>query len=145
MAPDTLSISKELRAAGFSEEQADVLATQIAAQPEDLVTRQDLALAVAQLERRIDRLDSRIDQVGGELGSRIDQLDEKLDSRIDQLDGKLNSRIDQVEGKLDSRFDQLDGKIDRIESRLVIKLGAIMAGGFALMLTAMGVLAAFLS
>ena len=101
MAPDTLSISKELRAAGFSEEQADVLATQIAAQPEDLVTRQDLALAVAQLERRIDRLDSRIDQ--------------------------------------------LEGKIDRIESRLVIKLGAIMAGGFALMLTAMGVLAAFLS
>ena len=112
MAPDTLSISKELRAAGFSEEQADVLATQIAAQPEDLVTRQDLALAVAQLERRIDRLDSRIDH---------------------------------VEGKLDSRIDQVEGKIDRIESRLVIKLGAIMAGGFALMLTAMGVLAAFLS
>ena len=100
MAPDTLSISKELRAAGFSEEQADVLATQIAAQPEDLVTRQDLALAVAQLERRIDRLDSRIDQV--------------------------------------------DGRIDRVESRLVIKLGAIMAGGVALVLSALAIAVAVL-
>ena len=51
MALDTLSISKELRAAGFSEEQADVLATQMAARPDDLVTRQDLALAV--LETRL--------------------------------------------------------------------------------------------
>ncbi len=88
MAPDTLSISKELRAAGFSEEQADVLATQIAAQPEDLVTRQDLALALAALERRMDHLDE---------------------------------------------------KIDRVESRLVIKLGAIMAGGFGLILTAIAI------
>ena len=45
MALDTLSISKELRAAGFSEEQADAIATQIAAQPDDLVNGQDLALA----------------------------------------------------------------------------------------------------
>ena len=90
MAPDTLSISKELRAAGFSEEQADVLATQIAAQPEDIVTRQDLALALAALERRMDHLDE---------------------------------------------------KIDRVESRLVIKLGAIMAGGFGLILTAIAIAA----
>ena len=90
MAPDTLSISKELRAAGFSEEQADVLATQIAAQPEDVVTRQDLALALAAIERRMDHLDE---------------------------------------------------KIDRVESRLVIKLGAIMAGGFGLILTAIAIAA----
>ena len=53
MAFDTLSISKELRAAGFSDEQADVLATQMAARPDDLVTKQDLALAVSQLETRL--------------------------------------------------------------------------------------------
>ena len=86
MAPDTLSISKELRAAGFSEEQADVLATQIAAQPEDLVTRQDLALAVAELER----------------------------------------------------------KIEQIEPRLLLKLGAAMAGGFALVLSAIAIAVAVL-
>ena len=63
MALDTLSISKELRAAGFSEEQADAIATQIAAQPDDLVNGQDLALAVAGLERKIDQVDAKIDQV----------------------------------------------------------------------------------
>ena len=63
MALDTLSISKEVRAAGFSEEQADVLATQMAARPDDLVTRQDLALAVAALERKIDWRESRIDEI----------------------------------------------------------------------------------
>ena len=60
MALDTLSISKELRAAGFSEEQADAIATQIAARPDDLVTRQDLALAVAELERKIDQIEPRL-------------------------------------------------------------------------------------
>ena len=93
MALDTLSISKELRAAGFSEEQADALATQIAARWGDLVTRQDLALAVAELARKIDHVDSRIDQ---------------------------------------------------IEPRLLLKLGAGMVAGFALMLTAMGISVAVL-
>ena len=93
MALDTLSISKELRAAGFSEEQADTLATQIAARSDDLVTRQDLALAVAELARKIDHVDSRIDQ---------------------------------------------------IEPRLLLKLGAGMVAGFALMLTAMGISVAVL-
>ena len=60
MASDTLSISKELRAAGFSEEQADAIASQIAAQPDDLVTRQDLAIAVAELERKIDQIEPRL-------------------------------------------------------------------------------------
>ena len=63
MALDPLSISRELRAAGFSEEQANALARQIAARSDDLVTRQDLALAVAGLERKIDRVDAKIDQV----------------------------------------------------------------------------------
>jgi hypothetical protein len=53
MAPDTLSISKELRAAGFSEEQADVLATHMASRSDDLVTKKDLELAVSQLETRL--------------------------------------------------------------------------------------------
>ena len=91
--PDTLSISKELRAAGFSEEQADVLATQIAAQPEDVVTRQDLALAVAELERKIE---------------------------------------------------QVESKVDQIQPRLLLKLGGAMAGGFALMLSAIAIAVAVL-
>ena len=39
MASDTLSISKDLRAAGFDEQQADALATHMAAMPANLASR----------------------------------------------------------------------------------------------------------
>lgn len=63
MALDTLSISRALQEAGFSEEQADALATQLAARPDNLVTKEDLALAVAELESKIDQLESKVDQI----------------------------------------------------------------------------------
>ena len=85
MASDTLSISKDLRAAGFDEQQADALATHIATMPANLVTREDLALTASQLQQGIDH---RIDQ----LDHRIDQLDHK----VDQLDHK----VDQIEPRL---------------------------------------------
>ena len=49
MALDPLSISQDLRAAGFTEEQANLLATHIASRSHDLVTTQDLRLAVSEL------------------------------------------------------------------------------------------------
>ena len=78
MASDTLSISKDLRAAGFNEQQADALATHMAAMPANLASREDLALALAELELKV--------------GHRIDQLDHK----VDQLDHK----VDQIEPRL---------------------------------------------
>lgn len=109
MASDTLSISRDLRQAGFSEEQADALAMQIAGMPANLVTRDDLALAMSRIETRIEQLDHRIDQ---------------LDHRIDQFD---------------HRIDQLDHKTEQIEPRLLLKLGAGMVAGFGLTLTAIGI------
>ncbi|MYE45344.1 MAG: hypothetical protein F4X25_01035 [Chloroflexi bacterium] len=92
MASDTLSISKDLRAAGFNEQQANALAMHMAGIPANPASREDLALAVSQLE----------------------------------------SRIDQVESRLDVRIDQ-------VESRLLLKLGAGMAAGFGLVLTAISI------
>ena len=95
MASDTLSISKDLRAAGFDEQQADALATHMAGIPANPATKEDLALAVSQLEHRIDQLDHKVDQ--------------------------------------------LDHKVDQIEPRLLLKLGAGMAAGFGLVLTAISI------
>ena len=60
MASDTLSISKDLRAAGFNEQQADALATHMAAVPANLVTKEDLALEVSRLDHKIDQVQSRL-------------------------------------------------------------------------------------
>ena len=113
MASDTLSISKDLRAAGFNEQQADALATHMAAMPANLASREDLAFGLAELELKV--------------GHRIDQLDHK----VDQLDHKVD--------QLDHKVDQLDHKVDQIEPRLLLKLGAGMVGGFGLVLTAISI------
>ena len=63
MATDPLSISSDLRAAGFSEAQANVLATHLASRPDDLVTKQDLDLATTNIERRIDGVDHKVDGI----------------------------------------------------------------------------------
>ena len=60
MASDTLSISKDLRAAGFNEQQADALATHMAAMPSNLVTKDDLAIEVSRLDHKIDQVQSRL-------------------------------------------------------------------------------------
>ena len=60
MASDTLSISKDLRAAGFNEEQADALATHIAVLPSNLVTKEDLTIEVSRLDHKIDQIESRL-------------------------------------------------------------------------------------
>ncbi len=60
MASDTLSISKDLRAAGFNEQQADALASHMAAMPSNPVTKEDLALEVSRLDHKIDQVQSRL-------------------------------------------------------------------------------------
>lgn len=61
MASDTLSISKDLRAAGFDEQQADALAMHMAAFPQNLVTKEDLTLEAARLDHKIDQAESRLE------------------------------------------------------------------------------------
>ena len=71
MASDTLSISKDLRAAGFDEQQADALATHLAATPSNLVTKEDLTLEVSRLDHKIDRVESRLRSEMHQLESRL--------------------------------------------------------------------------
>ena len=82
MASDTLSISKDLRAAGFDEQQADALATHLAATPSNLVTKEDLTLEVSRLDLKIDKVQSKIDQVESRLRSEMHQLESRLLLRL---------------------------------------------------------------
>lgn len=141
MASDPISISQELRAAGFTEEQATLLATQMAARADDLATKLDLERAVAQIELRIAQLDHK-------LTSAIQELDHRLTGEIRALDHKLTAEIERVDHKLtgeikrlDYKIDLLDQKVDGLESRLLVKLGVMMATGFGLMLAAVAIVA----
>ncbi|MXZ62753.1 MAG: hypothetical protein F4Y98_03890 [Chloroflexi bacterium] len=141
MASDPISISQELRAAGFTEEQSTLLATQMAARADDLVTKLDLDRAVAEIELKIAQLDHK-------LTSAIQELDHRLTGEIRALDHKLTGEIERVDHKLtgeikrlDYKIDLLDQKVDGLESRLVVKLGVMMATGFGLLLAAVAIAA----
>jgi chromosome segregation ATPase len=85
----------------------------------------------------IQRLDGRIDQVGGKIDqveSRIDRVEGKIDqveSKLDRVEGRIDrveGKLDQVEGKLDrveGRIDQVEGKIDQVERRLTTRLDSL--------------------
>ncbi len=77
-----------------------------------LVTKQDLAHLEQRFSARFDALDER-------LGQRIDALDERLSQRIDALDGS-------VAASLAASQTHYDLKLQNLESRLVIKLGALL-------------------
>ena len=132
MASDTLSISKDLRAAGLTEQQADLLATHIASRPDDLATRQDLEVMKHELGLALADLDHK-------LTTESERLDHKLTSEIERLDGKLTSEIERLDGKLTSGIERLDHKIDQVAPQLLLKLGAGMVAGFGLTITAVGV------
>lgn len=130
MASDPISISQELRAAGFTEEQSALLATQMAARADDLVTKLDLERAVVEIELKIAQLDFK-------LSGAIQELDHRLTGEIQALDHKLTGEIK----RLDYKIDLLDQKVDGLESRLVVKLGMMMATGFGLILAAVAIAA----
>jgi hypothetical protein len=59
------------------------------------------------LERRIDRLETRL--VGTET---------RLDGRIDGVESRIGSRIDGLESRFDGRFDALQSSMDAMRSDL---------------------------
>lgn len=97
------------------------------------------------LSQRIDSLDHRLSQrisdLDQHLNQRIDALDQHLSQRIDGLDQSLNQRVGALDHNVNQRIDafdqsvaarlaanlaQYDLKLQNLESRLVIKLGALM-------------------
>ena len=86
MASDTLSISKDLRAAGFDEQQADALAMHMAAFPQNLVTKEDLTLEASRLDHKIDQAESRLE-------AKIEQVESKLEAEMHRTESRLLLRL----------------------------------------------------
>ncbi|MBF0472943.1 MAG: hypothetical protein HQK91_00450 [Nitrospirae bacterium] len=78
---DTLTYVKKLRAAGVSEEQAEVQAETI----KELVAEQQIST-----QDHI-KLETHLDSSINKLDSKIDKLDIKIDNKIDKLDNKIDN------------------------------------------------------
>jgi len=109
---DTLKYARSLRDAGLPLDQADAQAAALAdalsntlqSSLQNLATRSDVETLRQSLDTRINKLESRIDQVEAKLESKFDQVEAKMESKFDQVEAKM----DQIATKLDARITQVD-------------------------------------
>ena len=104
---DTLTISKKLKAAGFTEKQAETVAEMEVERQHHLATKEDLSNLEARIDQRFEQVDQRFEQV--------DQRFEQVDQRFEQVD----QRFDQMYKQMDQRFDQVDKRFDQTTRMLM--------------------------
>ena len=78
-------------------------------------------------DKRIDKLENKIDTVEGRLNTKIDTVESNLNTKIDNLDKK----IDAVEERLGEKIDAVRDRVSRVEGQLtpakVVAFGGIWA------------------
>lgn len=79
------------------------------------------AAVLVTFTRKIDALDTKVEDKVGALDKKIDALDAKVGSRIDDLDTKLENKIDtKVDGlraEMVERFDEVNSRLQVLEQR----------------------------
>ena len=79
-----------------------------------------LVLLINRVDKRIDGLESSVNQRIDGLDRRFDGLESRVDKRIDGLESSVNQRIDGLESRLDKRIDDLESsvnqRIDKLEA-----------------------------
>ena len=131
---DTLTVSKDLQAAGFDMLHAEAIALAVKQGQGELASKQDVALLEAKIDQSNTDLNSKIDQLRtelkadkSELKSAINQLSTDLNSKIDQSNTDLNSKIDQSNTDLNSKIDQLRISIFWLKWTVGVVIGLSLA------------------
>ncbi len=118
---DTLEFVKRLRAANFSEAQAEAMVEAIAAVvTEQLATKGDIA------ELRLE-----IEAVKRELKGDIDAVKRELKAEIDAVRRDLGAEIGTIRRDLGTEIDAVRREIKDTEYRLTIRLGGMLAAAVA--------------
>ncbi|HEY8516053.1 MAG TPA: hypothetical protein VIS07_11115 [Candidatus Binatia bacterium] len=120
--------------------------------------RDELLDRAEELDLRLEaRLEARMEELEQRLGARIDVLEQRLGARIDEVEQRLGARIDEVEQRLGARMDALEQRLDKLEhrveelerrfgelkielremeNRLLLRVGAMIVGGFGVLTAA---------
>ena len=112
---DTLTISKKLKAAGFTEKQAETVAEIEVERQRHLATKEDLSNLEARIDQRFEQVDQRFEQV--------DQRFEQVNQRFEQMHKQMDQRFEQMYKQMDQRFDQVDKRFDQTIRMLMWAIG----------------------
>ena len=76
--------------------------------------KEDLHNHVTDTDKKIDKLDVKID-------TKIDQLDRKIDTKIDQLRTDMYAQFDKTDAKINQLSDKTDTKIEQLRVDIYAK------------------------
>ena len=124
-----------------------VLHNEIKRTREELTDKiEDNSIAIRFLNKKIDKLDVKVERINGDLSGKIDKLDvkvdrvkedlsgkiDKLDVKVDRINGdlsgkidKLDAKVERINGDLSGKIDKLDVKVDRVNDNLGAKIDAV--------------------
>ena len=135
---DTLKLAHRLREeADFPQRQAEATAAILAdTLDESLVTRAHLDLKFAELDLKFAGVDAKFAKIDArfmEVDARFTEMDAKIDARFKETDAK----IERLEAKVDLKFAESEA---RLKHDMTIRLGGMMAAGFAVLAVLMKIL-----
>lgn len=89
-------------------------------------------IRVKNLDRDVEDLSVKLEQVADGLHTKIDGVEQRLDAKIDGVEQRLGARIDGLDAKIDSVASNLDRKVDMLAeaSRLILVQLGIKPNGF---------------
>lgn len=81
--------------------------TIVAAEPATKADVQAVETKVNEIDKRLIRLETKVDEMDARLTTRIEELDKRLTNRIEELDKRLTTRIEEMDKRLTARIDML--------------------------------------
>ena len=131
---DTLKASKQLKALGFSDEQAEGLTDLLRNAEAATATKDDLDALERRMTGRFERVDERFNGLERSIDERFNALEKSIDerfARIDERFARVDDRFRQVDvrfdtleksinerfARVDKRFEQVDDRFDAMEAR----------------------------
>lgn len=85
----------------------------------------------AQVDKRFDKVEGQIEDLGKRMDARFDAMDARLDARSDAMDARLDARFEGMEERFDARFDALQRMMLWFCGAMIVTLfGVVLTQGW---------------
>ena len=149
---NALRYTEELEKVGFSTEQAKrSVQIWMELMDQNFASKADFKehyfmTKTDQIELRHE-VKTQIDELRHEVKTQIDELRHDVKTQIDELRHEVKTQIDElrhevnvIRFEMNTKFKVIDDKFDKLESRLIIKLGFMMASSIGVVSAIVGFL-----
>jgi hypothetical protein len=124
---NALKYTQRLEETGFTRDQAEQLVKTV------METMDDTFATKADLKEQVFMLRSDMREMGIEIRSEMKEMGNEIRSEMKEMETSIRSDMQKMETRLSSDIQAVRHEVKELESRMTLKLGAIMLGGIALL------------